>query len=78
MTADGCRRLYSNSPVANLQTLLWTLNLLYMPPPRPQPPRHSPQLHECELLPNLEGLGLNYKGVQLQTRLKTKQERPND
>lgn len=44
----------------------------------PPSPSHGPQLHECEALPNLEGLGLNYKGVQFQTQLETKQERPND
>lgn len=44
----------------------------------PPPPATAPQLHECEPLPNLEGLGLNYKGVQFQTQLETKQERPND
>lgn len=68
---------------ANLQyvTLLRNLSLLYMgaesapPPPATAP---SPQLHECEALPNLEGLGLNYKGVQFQTQHETKQEHPND
>lgn len=44
----------------------------------PPSPGHGPQLHECEPLPNLEGLGLNYKGVQFQAQLETKQERPND
>lgn len=64
-------------------TLLWNITLVYMllwgqslVPPRS--PGHGPQLHECEALPNLGGVGLNYKGVQFQTQLETKQECPND